>query len=551
MFYKKFEFKILLLFSFVLIFCSLLPPIWGYDEYASVITHLELNDLRFKEQYLNYFIKIGFSYKLGVFFTEYLLPVFIVPIRWTYALGISPIYELARIINLDWGQLRLMFLSLHILLAVFGLSLINRVLLNHIKDKMILILFISVIFFSLPFLYWTLTLSPYSFHLFCFGLIVYYEVNYDKGEFSFFSKKSFSRSIVQLFNYQYIPVIAAIGFFDFVTNPVKFFKSKKYKSWVIPFFVSVVTILFLLARGIISNKHVNPSLSVMAFNDEPNKYDLLSQATSINELLIFLFSRIKDIFQYFFQHDSYYVLLSEHYSELSFFSAIIFLCCSIYIIFKLINIKSKLSRLLLIFLFTNLVLYISNIYPFMPSRHSLISFLPLAMLFTLIISNLKLNFKIKNGIIFIIFGFSLFTLAKNYNVTSTPLNKNYLLSTLEEKNIDRLVIKPCDQEPLFYLNELENYKPLYQCGNMIIEILNEEYYRFAVYSKTEINSTEAKIIINPFLVNNGKNYSFKFIEQLKQNLTFDPNNFGNVDHTFTIIEVRKNKHKTELENTSK
>ena len=124
MYYKKFEFKILLLLSFVLIFCSLLPPIWGYDEYASIITHLELNDLRFHEQYLSYFIKMGFSYNLSLFFTDYILPIFIVPIRWTYAIGISPIYGLARIIYLDWGQLRLIFLSLHIVLAVFGFSLI-------------------------------------------------------------------------------------------------------------------------------------------------------------------------------------------------------------------------------------------------------------------------------------------------------------------------------------------------------------------------------------------------------------------------------------------
>ena len=175
----------------------------------------------------------------------------------------------------------------------------------------------------------------------------------------------------------------------------------------------------------------------------------------------------------------------------------------------------------------------------MPSRHSLISFLPLAMVFTLIISNLKLNLKIKNSFIFLFFGFSLFMLAKNYNATSTPLNKNYLLSTLEENNIDRIVIKPCDQEPLFYFNELENYKPLYQCGNMIIEILNEESYMFAVYSKKEISFSVAKTIIDPFLINNGKNYALKVIKQINQNRIFDENNFIEVDHTFTIIDVRK------------
>lgn len=539
MYYKKFEFRILFLFSLVLIVCSFLPPIWGYDEYGSIITHLELNDIRFNEQYLNYFIKIGFSYDLSVFFTYYILPIFVVPIRWTYALGISPVYELARIINLDWSQSRLIFLSLHIILAVFGFSLINKVLIKHIKNKIILILFLSIILFSLPFLFWTLTLSPYSYHFFCFGIIVYYEVNYNKGEFSFLSKKSFSRAIVQLFNYQYIPVIAVIGFFYFATQPIEFFKSKRYKSWIIPFIVTGGTALFLVARGIVSNKHLNPTLSAVSFEDDPNKYNFLSHTNSIIESLTFLFSRIKDIFQYFFQHNNYYVLLSEHYSELSFFSTIIFLFFSIYIIFKLMIKKSKLIGLLLIFLFTNLGLYIFNIYPFMPSRHSLISFLPLAMVFTLIISNLKLNLKIKNSFIFLFFGFSLFMLAKNYNATSTPLNKNYLLSTLEENNIDRIVIKPCDQEPLFYFNELENYKPLYQCGNMIIEILNEESYMFAVYSKKEISFSVAKTIIDPFLINNGKNYSFKFIKQINQNRIFDENNFIEVDHTFTIIDVRK------------
>ena len=93
----KLDKTLLAIFLIVISSIALVPPIWGYDEYASVITHLELNDQRFLNIYSNYFHPV-----LNNFFINIFLSIFVVPLRWTYALGISPLYGIIRFIDLDW-----------------------------------------------------------------------------------------------------------------------------------------------------------------------------------------------------------------------------------------------------------------------------------------------------------------------------------------------------------------------------------------------------------------------------------------------------------------
>ena len=59
---------------------------WGYDEYGAVITHLELDDPRFLEEYKVRLVNFGFNDWFIRHLCIPLLSLIIVPLRWTYAL---------------------------------------------------------------------------------------------------------------------------------------------------------------------------------------------------------------------------------------------------------------------------------------------------------------------------------------------------------------------------------------------------------------------------------------------------------------------------------
>ena len=59
---------------------------WAYDEYAAVFSHLELDDPRVISAYRELLLSKGIPLFIIDNFIIPLLSVFIVPIRWTYAL---------------------------------------------------------------------------------------------------------------------------------------------------------------------------------------------------------------------------------------------------------------------------------------------------------------------------------------------------------------------------------------------------------------------------------------------------------------------------------
>jgi hypothetical membrane protein len=526
--------KILLaIFLIVMSSIALVPPIWGYDEYASVITHLELNDQRFIDIYSNYFHP-----GVNNFFINIFLSIFVVPLRWTYALGISPLYGIIRFIDLDWFYLRLIFLSFHGILSFTGLLMIFKVLVKYFNNKIPLLIFTSLLFFSLPFIYWTSTLSPYSYHLFCFGMILYNETYDLEISQKYLSKKSIRRAIIPLFNYQYIPIIIMLALFDLIQHKRNFFVLNKFKEWILASFVSVGTVLFLITRTFLTNKHATPNLSILQHIDG-KKYEIWSNSSSLIDFIEYISSRIIDIITYFFQTTNYHLLLSENFISIDFFYSLIFVGLLILVFIVLFKNKSRLLKIVLIVLLTNFLLYLVGIYPFMPSRHSLVSFLPFIVVCTTLIYILlkRINnnyFSYTISFLFLIT--SIYNLQKSFKIQSVPINKEYLLSTLDHYSVDRLVLLPCDQEPLFIGNDIFKYKPLYQCGPMIIETLDEKSYRFGVYSKNIIDYDTVISSISKFFDN--ENANFKLVKQLNQISTINKKNVGNVNHTITIVDVK-------------
>ena len=497
LFQNKFRKKYLKLFALLflsfLFIHSFIDPVWGYDEYASVITHLELDDTRITSRYIDILKNIGFSNSLSNNIVDFIFPVIIVPIRWTYALGISPIYEISRLNFIEWSNLRIFLLLIHSVLNSVGFYFIIK----SIKSKSVFLifLFLSFIILSPSFIYWTLTLSPYSFHLFCFGLILKSEIN-TKTSNQIFNKKNILRTITVIFNYQYIPVVLFLILKDIFLN-LRNKISIIYQS-ILPIFISIISIIFVVLRSKISGKHSSPNLSILSGSD----IDIYDFTYNYNQFFEFFVSRFYDIFLYFFQSKNYHFLLSNNYSQIPKYLSILILIVITFIIF---NYKKKITSPILtslIFIFTSTILYIFNIYPFMPSRHSLVIFLPFMLILTLIIDSLfeiefLKNFKKYFAILLLIFSLVRFN---NIYVISTPaLDINYLKNTLASNKTDRLILSNCEQEPLFNISQIKIYNPLYKCGPFIMEKLNKNPINIALYSINELSEKEIISEVSHFI----------------------------------------------------
>jgi hypothetical protein len=483
-----------LLFAAILFFLSLIPPVWGYDEYASVVTHLELDDERFMSIYGEKLSQIGVTGFLSEAILFWLLPLIIVPVRWTYALGLSPIYEIARLGYLDWHIFRYILISIHITFAVLGYRLITKVLYERLKQKPILIT--SLILSSLPFLYWTLTLSPYSLHLFCFGLLMFFEQSEKEG---FLSKKALARSLVMLLNYQYIFVVFFMGLIQ-VLRDLRMYRFKKvYRSWALPFLTALLSILFLFFRSSIFGVHSNPSQSVVNVVGG-DLYNPRIHALSSLEYIKFTASRLCDIFLYYFETDNYHELLINRYSYLGITGSIVVYFILTYLIYFTFTFDKKYGYLISSFWMSTITLYFSGLYPMMPSRHALIMFLPAIVVLLEIINKLM---KPKTSSIFgsVILLLAICNISLNYNIGSPPLDIDDFEKSLTDNNVERLFIDRCDLEPILHSKRLLKFNPLYRCGPFVVENIDiNEYSRIAIYSKNKLTSGVATEIVNDYLV---------------------------------------------------
>ena len=156
--FEKFKIKhinknnsLILLFGFVFLSKLLINPHFGYDEHGAVITYIELDDPIFKDVYYAYFPSIirnlyGFEWAANFF-----LSIFIVPLRWTYALGFSPWLNFARLEGVNWLFLRIFLLLPFLILAIIGLFFIIKSLGE--KNKIANIYIVSFLLLSAPFLF--------------------------------------------------------------------------------------------------------------------------------------------------------------------------------------------------------------------------------------------------------------------------------------------------------------------------------------------------------------------------------------------------------------
>ena len=313
-------------------------------------------------------------------------------------------------------------------------------------------------------------------------------------------------------------MIAFLGLYDLFSEPKKFFK-EKYKSWVLPFFMSISSIMFLYLRSVISGKHITPNLSILT-DTGIDKYNLSDNYENIFQSINFFFYRMYDLFNYFFQQTNYNFLLSDFYTTNEIYKVIMVALISITVLYKVLTKTNKLMNICLIIIVSNISFYLLNIYPFMPSRHSLIIFLPIITLFAIFATeffNKIISKKFSTIITYSFLFFTTYSLAINFNIKEVPININDLVDHLEYNNVNRLVLSPCSYEPLLNYYKVEKYKPIYQCGPNIIEKQNFENTIFAVYSINDITKEEAISYIKPFFRNEIKFKKFKLVNKYNQN----------------------------------
>ena len=491
----------LLILMLVLIVNTFFGFTWGYDEFGAINTHLELDDKDYINIYKSYLAVLGVNNPGTVdFIMSYILPIIIVPLRWTYALGISPILGLSRMISVDWPLIGSLMLIPNIALSAVGGYLVAKTLFEKNQSSNIFIIFILVLLLSHPFLKWTLTLTSYSYHLFCFGLLLYSEVVLKHRNNNLFGGASITRSVVQVFNYQYIVIVAMFGLLEFMKNPKKFFKQGAYLSWIIPAITAGLSIIFLVVRASISGQHNNPTFASVG-GQEIEKFDFLSNTESLVSAIEFFFNRLVDfVYYFFFEFSGYYNTLN--YSDFSIYFILPVLLTAIVLYFNAFKKNnSNLKRVLFVFIASLMLPYLIGIQPMTPSRHSLVLLMPFILILSFVVSYLLTfipNSKVKKiGLLFLLCVSTIQAIGFNQH-KQKELVISEVIPILENYKIQHIVLNRCDLRPTLYKNISKNRVIYYRCGSVVARTIPAEVRQVSILSEKKISIQQAKEIMTSY-----------------------------------------------------
>ncbi len=478
---------------------------WGYDEYGAVVSHLELDDKRFIDEYVLILESIGFS---KLFISDYLLPIisiFIVPIRWTYALGLSPIYSIIRFDIFSWSLVKLILITIHAILACAGIKFLVTSIKNTIVRRNFLLLAVSFILFSNPFIYWLGTFTSYSYHIFCFGLLIYIELNKANWNSNYFGVLSISRATLVLFNYQYIPVLFCLGLIDIYKNKKDFFYLNLYKSWFLPAFFVCISVVFISVRLSLIGTDIDPELNFPKANNYliPYGNDFLSVISSIQ----FFTSRLWDIGTYFFSttgFNEYFRL--EQFSNINFYLSLIslaFLLMLLIFLSRLLKKDNKIDKIFkisVLIIFIQMTLYLFNILPMSPTRHSLIIFLPVTSI--LVISVILLSNYFNSSYLeyfsIVLLVVSIFTFILRIDNLEVKIISSTTNQCLVDEGIDKIILESCYFEPIL---DNKNTSFIYSCGSFDNDHISNDVERVALLYKSDLSSSKKVSLLSRYSSN--------------------------------------------------
>ena len=488
----------LLIFSCVVILSARSYYGWGYDEYGAVISHIELDDPRFLDVYKEKLIGFGFYQWTVNYLLIPMLSAVIVPIRWTYALGISPLYALARVDVLSWDQIKMLITFLHVATVIAGLKLILLSISPGYKRTTFLIIILSIALFSHSFIYWMGTFTSYSLHTLCFGLLLFGESNKKAWHNSILGKTSVTRSIIILSNYQYLPVLVVIGLHELITKKIVFFTDKSYQNWVIPGIISCASIYIISMRLNLIGSDVSPGLNFAKATQYLIPYG--PDLDSVLSTLQFFVSRLIDIGHYFFfTAGQLEYFRSENFTALSIVSTfIIILAFGSIVAICLRSAHLRDSKFLIILRISALILvvqmflYLLNVVPTSPTRHSFIIFWPLvsgiAILFLTLTKNTKIESSVLVGSLLLFFssayGYYLgFDDSRQRSISEEPT------SCLIAQEVTYIVLEPCFLQPI-----LENRATtfIYSCGLLNVDKIPEDVVKIGLLTTEDWTESDAE-----------------------------------------------------------
>jgi hypothetical protein len=494
-------------YASILFILTLDSPIWGYDEFGTLITHLELDDKRLLDLYKRYASGLIGGGLISEFALNLIFSIFVVPLRWTYSIGISPLYGLIRVADIDWHYLRIFLLSIQIFFNSVALYFLLKYIQKLASGRQTQLLVFVLIALSPTYLYWTNTLSSYAFHLPAFVLLLGYFYNRSSEEYRIMNKHSISAGLAQLLNYQYIFVFLAIGFYDFVTNSSASVRNR-VRILLFPTLVAFLSLSFLYARSLILGVHKTPNMSLLS-EQEISKYSMFGNGDAFTEKIYFTLARFWDVLFHLFDYENYYKLLSTRYSETVPIYAFIFISIifvSVYSVIKSVEFIDETIRpiikLCVGIIIVQLLMYLTSIYPFMPSRHALVIFIPVVLIAALLISRIAdyyFLFSIKEKYVYIVALFVAAAVLQFERVSSPPLDVGQLIVELEKRGVNRLILAPCDLEPALNRPKLSKFGLIYRCGSSKFDILNYNDFIVAVYSTKALTDDKAREVVNDYL----------------------------------------------------
>ena len=516
LFFKTINFLVFATLFYVFFLISEISLAGGYDEIGALVSHLELGDPRFADEYKSILYKIGFSSFIIDYFCMPLINFFIVPIRWTYALGITPIYGIIRLDVLSWEQTKLLLVLTHSLINIFSIHFISKIIAKEFKQEYILfnIIFCSLIILSFTFLYWSISLTSYAMHLPAIALLIFYST-IDNTRPSLFSKKSIVLSLVALINYQYLPVILFFGLRDLFLNNKNFFTKQLYKIWILPFISSLLSVIFVLQRLILTNAKRQPQQNF----DESGIFLIPYDNSSIFELTEFFIISFINILGYLFHipfTDNAFISGDSDEYFLFLVLILVFLVFTFFQqlgnLFKIKNQKSKVIYSIFLILYIQICMYLFNLLPMSPTRHSLIIFIPISILISVFLSKHLNKLNNKAVLVSLIFFLSVL-LYRIHGLALVNINQpnadafKINQQCLNELQVKKVMIEDCQFLPLL---ENKNYTNLfiYSCGNFIPEMLTERKILFVSQNQENFFNTISKYSSEDFVISKKETLAF-------------------------------------------
>ncbi len=482
----------------VLLALSTVHERWGYDEYGAAVSHIELDDPIFAEVYITAVQAICPQCPdIRDLLTKVVLPVLVVPIRWTYALGISPLLGLARVLALDWQLLKPLLLLPSVLLSGVGLWLAVNAAAARGAGPGAQLTFIGLVSASPAIFWWINTFSSYAHHLLCFGLLAYATLAIDNNLSSakLVGRAALMRAAAPLLNYQYMPIVAVLGLLDMLGDPRRFVFERRWLGWIVPAISCTLSAVFLVVRADLTGKHVSPTTASLTA-EQVLLFSFPQQANDISSTIQTLAGRYADIVSSFYAPDT------GKFTE--FGVPVAALCVGLVgslILLGWRRLDRQLFGALTAMLLGTMLLHFTGVMPLSPSRHQLVMFAPLCLGIACLIERIlgaKLSTWLLPVLAIGVIAAALINQAEPLSRPNMGMPVKEVREALEANAVQRIVLAPCELEPLLYPDLRAQYAPLYRCGPRVVNLLPAGLNTIAVWSGKTLTDASARTVVADF-----------------------------------------------------